>query len=273
MRLIVWNCNMALHDKLHRLRELQPDIAIIPECASPDILRSKAGLATPDEMQWIKGKSDHKGVGVFGFNGYKLEPFQDYEPAINFALPLLVSGPSRFHLLAVWAFNKSNKIRASDPGPLIRALDHYRGFLTSAPSIVAGDFNNHFVFDRPGRASNHANALVAFDRLGMFSAYHHANAVAAGSESHPTLFWMRHQDKPYHIDYCFLSDSWRGTIHRADIGAFEDWASDSDHMPLVVDFQKEETESSAEELPAQFTESAKLEKAIKANLGGMDYGS
>lgn len=272
MRVVVWNCNMALHQKLHRLRELQPDIAIVPECASPDILRCKAGLSAPEEVQWIKGNSVHKGLGVFSFNGYKLTPYPDYSASISFAMPLIVTGPVSFHLLAVWAFNNSDKIKASDPGPLIRALDHYRGFLTSAPSIVAGDFNNHFVFDRPGRASNHANALDAFDRLGMFSAYHHANAVAAGSESHPTLFWMRHQDKPYHIDYCFLSDSWRGMLHRADIGAFEDWVSDSDHMPLFVDLHKDGTESSSDEQPAQFAESLKHEQAINTDLRGLKYG-
>lgn len=272
MRLVAWNCNMGLHGKLHRLRELQPDLAIIPECASPDILRRKVGLDAPTEMQWIRGKSDHKGLGVFAFNGYTLTPFAGYVDGIRFVLPLIVSGPTTFHLLAVWAFNMSDRIKAADPGPLLRALDCYRDFLTAAPSVVVGDFNNHFVFDRPRRAANHANALAAFHRLGMFSAYHRANAVPAGGEMHPTLYWMRNKDKPYHIDYCFLSESWSASLRSARVGNIAEWLSAGDHMPLVVDVETEKLVRSATPAAAPLAESATLERAIKANLKGMGYG-
>ena len=46
MRLVTWNCNMALHRKLEALRSLEPDVAILSECARPDIVAERAGLAS-----------------------------------------------------------------------------------------------------------------------------------------------------------------------------------------------------------------------------------
>ena len=33
MRLVEWNCRMALHRKLFLLNDLNTDLAIVPECA------------------------------------------------------------------------------------------------------------------------------------------------------------------------------------------------------------------------------------------------
>ena len=38
MRLVAWNCAMALHRKLPALPALVPDLAVISECAHPDII-------------------------------------------------------------------------------------------------------------------------------------------------------------------------------------------------------------------------------------------
>ena len=35
MRLVVWNCAMALHRKIDALMALRPDLAVIPEAAEP----------------------------------------------------------------------------------------------------------------------------------------------------------------------------------------------------------------------------------------------
>src|SRR2546430_504234 len=47
MRIIAWNCNMALHKKYERLLSLRPDIAVIPECAHPDLISKRAAGFTP----------------------------------------------------------------------------------------------------------------------------------------------------------------------------------------------------------------------------------
>ena len=42
MRLVAWNCNMALHRKVDALRALRPDVAVISECATPAILAERS---------------------------------------------------------------------------------------------------------------------------------------------------------------------------------------------------------------------------------------
>lgn len=65
-RLVVWNCNMALHRKWDALRSLGPDLAIVPECARKHAEDRSA--QTSDLCEWV-GENPHKGLGVFGFNG------------------------------------------------------------------------------------------------------------------------------------------------------------------------------------------------------------
>ena len=70
MRLATWNCGMALHRKFDAMLLLQPDIAVICECADPERLQALAG--SPEfgaGAVWI-GDNRNKGLAVFAFNGY-----------------------------------------------------------------------------------------------------------------------------------------------------------------------------------------------------------
>ena len=222
---------MGLDAKIERLLALQPDVAVVPECAAPDILRRKAGLFVPSAFEWVRGSLDHKGLAVLAWGRYQLHRLTD-DPSIHYALPVRVTGPTQFTLLAIWAFNECP---TNDPGPLLSAVNRYADVLDDGPAVVAGDFNNHFYFDRPGRACNHANALAEMNRRGMFSAYHRAANIEAGSEVDPTLYWMRHRDRAYHVDYCFLSRHWKDRLGKVEIGRADDWIGYSDHMPLVIE--------------------------------------
>jgi endonuclease/exonuclease/phosphatase family metal-dependent hydrolase len=46
----------------------------------------------------------------------------------------------------------------------------------------------------------------------------------------------RHEDKPYHIDYCFASKDLCGKILAVEIGDYKAWMPYSDHVPLSVTF-------------------------------------
>ncbi len=71
MRLVAWNCNMALHRKFDALLALRPDIAIISECAEPSRLRRQSRLDwIENDPIWIGSKAT-KGLAVFAFNGYR----------------------------------------------------------------------------------------------------------------------------------------------------------------------------------------------------------
>ena len=240
MRIVAWNCNMALHRKFDALLSLRPDLAIISECAEPERLKQRLDLAgLSSDPVWV-GRSAHKGLAVFGFNGHRVTLASEHRRSLKHIAPVRVDGAARFNLLAVWAQNFSDGIRRKrQPGPLRLALRHYREFLAEGPTVVAGDFNNSVYWDRPGWLINQAWAVGALDELGLTSAYHAFHREAQGKESAPTLYWRdRKKDGPtYHIDYIFLPQAWIAGMTAVAVGSFEQWCQPglSDHVPLVAD--------------------------------------
>ena len=240
MRIVAWNCNMALHRKFDALLGLRPDVAIISECADPDRLSGFLDLASLGAAPvWI-GRNPHKGLCVLGFNGYRprLDPCRRH--SLKHIAPVRIEGPSEFNLLAVWAQNFSDGVRRKrQPGPLRRALHCYRDFLMERPSVVAGDFNNSVYWDRPGWLMNHAWTVGRLAAYGLASAYHGFTGEAQGAETLPTLYWRdRRKDGPtYHIDYIFLPQAWSERLKELSVGSFEQWclAGFSDHVPVCAD--------------------------------------
>ena len=184
MRIVAWNCNMALHRKLAALLALRPDVAVLSECASPERLAERLGAAGLGcEPVWIGANRD-KGLAVLAFNGYRARLAEEaYRRSLRFIAPIRIEGPLRFNLLAVWAQNFSDGIRRKrQPGPLRLALTRdYRAFLGEGPAIVAGDFNNNIFWDRPGYLINHSHTVSLLENYGLVSAYHHARGEAQGA--------------------------------------------------------------------------------------------
>ena len=88
MRLIAWNCNMALHRKVEALLALRPDIAVISECAEPE------RLSRFSKIDWIEGnpvwigRQPTKGLAVFAFNGYSASLSAEYWPKLHHIAPV-----------------------------------------------------------------------------------------------------------------------------------------------------------------------------------------
>jgi endonuclease/exonuclease/phosphatase family metal-dependent hydrolase len=57
--------------------------------------------------------------------------------------------------------------------------------------------------------------------------------VAQGEEKHPTFYQYRHEDKAFHLDYCFVPAGWR--VKSVQVGRWSDWHRHSDHCPLTVE--------------------------------------
>ena len=247
MRLVSWNCCMALHRKFGAVLRLQPDIAIICECAEPKRMTAIAGsYGLSAEPVWI-GDNLNKGLAVFAFNDYAAELADPFYPTLRHVAPVRVTGPVECNLLAVWAQNASaGSIRKHQLGPLRRAITKYKVFLSERPSIVAGDFNNNVIWHRTGWRINHLNAVGALEKFGLISAYHQLRGEEQGSESAATLYWRdRKKDGPtYHIDYIFLPTQWLGRVQDLSVGTYEDWCGSglSDHVPLVIDIDCESPE-------------------------------
>jgi exodeoxyribonuclease-3 len=238
MRIVIWNCNMALHDKYEHLLALAPDIAVIPECANVDLIRRNAPDFVPSSSIWI-GDNRHKGLGVFTFGAYRAEQSAIYQSRFPHVSPVRIDGPTQFNLLAVWACHAHANSYEARQGPLMRAMSEYREFIQDCPTIVAGVFNDNVLWDKPKKLNNHGTNVDALTAFGLSSAYHHSRGVRQGSEQEPTIYWRNRKiDGPrYHIDYCFVPDRWINEGLAVEVGHFQDWVGIglSDHVPLVVD--------------------------------------
>ena len=236
LRIVVWNCRMALDRKWHRLVAMRPDVAVVPESAEPEILRRKAPDFAFSDCEW-DGWVKHQGLAVFSFGEYTLSR-RVQDPQYRIFMPLEVRGPHVLHVLAVWAFNAATPPQAVKNSPsILPALEYYAPFLRGAPSVVAGDLNSSAIWDKPGRQSNHARSVVELQAHGLESAYHLSTGCLQGAELDSTLFHGRDPASGFHIDYCFAPAAWLRAPARVAVGRPEEWLAASDHMPVVVDLE------------------------------------
>ena len=103
-------------------------------------------------------------------------------------------------------------------------------------TILIGDFNSNTIWDKPKRKGNHSTVVDRLAQKGIFSTYHKHYKQMQGKEEHSTLFMYRHQNKPYHIDYCFASIDLINKLKNVEIGSYEEWTTYSDHKPVIVTF-------------------------------------
>lgn len=243
VRLITWNVNMALRRKWPALLDLRPDVAILQEVSKQDVLQRAEAI-------WV-GNNPHKGLAVLGMNGFHVRVHPSHDPRVEFIVPIEVTGPASFLLLAVWVMH-NRAVRRVEERPnrwqMLQALEIYEPLLQSGQCVVSGDFNNAILWDRPGKAHNHELSVNKLTDHGLVSAYHTQLNSSQGKEGHPTLFWMRHRDAPYHIDYIWFPKAWVGGLKGVEIGDYENWvgARLSDHVPLAMEL--DESAIRAEEL-------------------------
>jgi hypothetical protein len=102
-------------------------------------------------------------------------------------------------------------------------------FWMTGPTVVAGDFNDNVLWDKPQKLNNHGTNVRALTAFGLRSAYHQSRDVNQGQEPEPTIFWRNRKiDGPrYHIDYCFVPESWINEDLAVDVGHFQDWVGAS----------------------------------------------
>jgi exodeoxyribonuclease-3 len=241
MRFVIWNCGGAFHKKLDVLTQLAPDIAIVPEACESSRLPDSFASSGTRTYEWI-GNLPYKGLGVIAFAPFELELACPPENNLEWVIPLRVRGPVNFNLIAVWAMNHRASAKARGPnrnGPIKGALNTYSHLFEEGPVVVAGDFNDSAIWDKPNGARPFGTNVELLKQLGLVSGYHQIRDESFGSESEPTIYWRdRTIDGPqYHIDYCFVPEGWipNATVK---IESFDKWVAPkhSDHVPLVIDF-------------------------------------
>ena len=225
MRLVTWNCCRGPYArKMPLLDTLAPDIAVVQECAKPE-------LQSPNCL-WF-GDNPKQGVAVRASPPYRLQALPVLQDAPKYAIPVSATGPTEFTLLAVWTLGKQpyRYVEAA-----ARAVDMYRDLIAGSPTVLIGDLNSNAIWDATHPPEfNHSALVKRLAGLGLVSAYHHSHKEPHGSETRPTYYFHWKKDRPYHIDYCFVPQAWADKIVRVEIGSYEDWKEYSDHRPLLVE--------------------------------------
>lgn len=221
LRIVSWNCYRGeCRARASRLDSLQPDLVVLQECGRP--------ASTDTQCLWF-GTKPIQGVGLVANDPWHLQAGPLVAEVPDSAYPVELLGPAKIHLLAIWAKPRPTYDRA-----ILDALDHYREFLLSAPSLVIGDFNSHPRWNASDPSANHS---VLADRLreefGL--AFHEFGARSGRTDEPATLFWQWKEKQPFHIDYCFIPELWSPHIQSVEVGGYQQWADQSDHRPLAVE--------------------------------------
>ncbi len=235
MRLITWNCQGAFRKKAEHILHLKPDILVVQECEHTDKMDFHAFIRKPFDFHWF-GDNHHKGIGIFSFADYTFELLPQYNSKFRYILPFRVTGKDEsFLLFAIWAMDSKENYKERYVGQIWLAIQHYAEMFTE-PSILIGDFNSNTIWDRKERVGNHSDVVSKLAENNIHSIYHRHFNCEQGKEKHPTFYLYRNRQKPYHLDYCFASNSFLDKVQSIGIGKYESWIAHSDHSPVMISF-------------------------------------
>lgn len=225
MRIISWNCKMAFRNKSENILKYRPDIVIIPECENLGENNSK--------RIWI-GDIKNKGLCIFSYSDYNLELHNSFNSEIKYAIPIKVTGKESFYILAIWAMNDKTNVKNRYISQVWNAINYYKRLLNKN-IIIIGDFNWNLNFDNSlsyPLNGKFCDVLNLLSKQKIISAYHQFNNEEFGKETKPTLYLHHKIEKPYHVDYCFLSKKFQ--IENVETGKYDDWIKLSDHIPIII---------------------------------------
>jgi exonuclease III len=226
---------MAFRKKADIILSQKPDVLIVPECEHPDKLKFKTDTPKPNDMLWF-GSNQNKGLGIFSYCDLRFKLLDIHNPKLRMIIPIAISGGQYdFTLYAIWANNPDDP-EEQYIEQVWKAIHYYEQQLSNKHIMLVGDFNSNTIWDRKHRASNHSNVVKFLEEKGIYSSYHLYYKQVQGKEQHPTLYMYRHKDKPYHIDYCFISSDMVDILQSVEIGDYDFWAPYSDHVPVIVTF-------------------------------------
>ena len=223
---------MGFDRKRAAVERLGCDVLVVPECHSTPTLATELGVS----FAW-KGRYPRKGLGVFGFNGWRLEPAEETTP-LPWVLPLRLidsSGVDQGLLLATWTVANQAERWPRYSAQVTQAIDAWEHELRSEPVILAGDLN---CSAQGPSAAPHRENVARLEMLGMRSAYHAHRGVAHGGETEMTLRWFGpgSHEYTYHCDFVFLSDAITRRLEGVTVGTMAEWVESglSDHAPVVT---------------------------------------
>jgi hypothetical protein len=197
-------------------------VAVLSEALAPS--------EESDQLLWFPSNASRLGIQVRSFGRHKLKRLKSADLP-NCVVPVRVSGPVKFNLLAVWTWPAPSYTKA-----FLNGLSAYADIIRAGPTVIAGDFNGNPGFDKPTQRNKWwTDGFARLHDAGLVSAYHQFNGVSFGAEQHATHHFLRKPERPFHIDFCFVPRSWAERRLHAHIATGPEWSALSDHFPLVVD--------------------------------------
>ena len=191
-------------------------------------------------MYWYSD-GGKKGLGLFSYTNYKFELLPNFNPEFRYILPFRVTGNGQtFTFFAIWAMNNKEKREARYIRQIWLALKHYNELLGNS-TILIGDFNSNKIWDYKDRVGSHSDVVNQLAGKNIHSLYHKHFDIEQGKELNPTFFLQKNKNKPYHIDYCFASADIADRVTEVHIGAYENWIGLSDHSPLIITIDFEDS--------------------------------
>ncbi len=220
MRVTTWNCyrGAGVGESLALLEPLHADLVALQECRRPDDDDAAVVWRGDDGLQGSAVVSTSEALRIEAIEIPSLHPT---------VVPVVVQAPEPFVFVGVWTHPPYNEVAW---GAMTACVDAADGL----PVVAAGDFNSSPGVQGQERAS--AEFLQQMrDELGLVSAYHHLTGEAYGEETCATYYHQWHESNPFHIDYCFLPETWASRLTEVSVGSYGDWPR-SDHRPLTVEF-------------------------------------
>ena len=220
MRVTTWNCwrwGAEIEGFLALLGPLGGDLVALQECRRP--------AAEDPSVSW-RGTHPLKGAAVVSTS--PALPIEAIEiPSLHpTVVPVVVQAPEPFVFVGVWTHPPYNPVAWKAMTACVAAAD-------GMPVVAAGDFNSSPSVVGQERASPRFLQRMR-DELGLVSAYHHFHGEAPGAETRATHYFLFNESRPFHLDYCFLPETWLGHLAGVEVGSFAAWPQ-SDHRPLTVD--------------------------------------
>ena len=234
MRIIFWNCQGAFRKKNEPVLDLEPDILCVQEIEHPSRINFSQASMSPTSVIWDGEKSD-KGVAVYSFNGTTIKSISNYNKIFRHVLPVSVDhDKTTFNLFNVWTKNrkKEEQHKMTYIDYVICSIPFYE-FLSYENAIFCGDFNADKVVTTGKRFEK---CIDAFKDHNLESAYYRFHSCKFSDEKHPTSYFHRNKDKPFHIDYAFCSEFFLTRLKNIEVGTYDDWVAYSDHVPVIIDF-------------------------------------
>jgi exonuclease III len=224
MKIVSWNCAGAMRNKFSALSTISADIFVLQECENPEFSKDQAF-----NYLWV-GENKNRGLAVVAKTHIKLTKLDWDAGQLQLFLPCLLN--DELTLVAIWT-KQANSPNFQYIGQLWKYLQLHGDKLNQPKTLLLGDLNSNTRWDEWDRWWNHSDVVQYLANANIHSLYHQQSLEIQGAETTPTFYMYRRIDKPYHIDYAFLS---KDVLDRAnlEVGSADDWLRYSDHMPLQI---------------------------------------